>query len=117
MKRAVGLVLGMASLVVGCEQLGMNPPLKKMSKQDMVNASARRSYQEVRRDKEILVVSTYDAKKRVKEGKEPVTKVAAIGFGPKGEKVIFEASKDGALEQALMTEFDRRHGRAAEQQG
>ena len=36
-------------------------------------------------------------------------KVAAIGFGPKGEKVVFEASKDGMLEKALMDEFERRH--------
>jgi hypothetical protein len=50
-----------------------------------------------------------DGVKRVQTGKEPVVKVAAIGFGPRGEKVIFEGSKDGMLEKALMDEFERRH--------
>ena len=45
---------------------------------------------------------------RVKAGKEPVSKVAAIGFGPNGEKVVFESSKEG-LDKGLMTEFTRRH--------
>jgi hypothetical protein len=76
----------------------------------MSRRSAMRGYKEVRRGDTIYVASTYDGVKRVKSGREPVTKVAAIGFGPKGEKVIFEASKDGMLEKALMDEFERRHG-------
>lgn len=67
-------------------------------------------YTEVRRGNTILVASTAEGVERIRAGEEPAAKVAGIGFGPRGEKVVFEASKDGALEKALMAEFDRRHG-------
>ena len=57
----------------------------------------------------IYVASSPDGVKRVKEGKEPPLAVSAIGFGPNGEKVVFEGSKDG-LENGLMKEFEKRHG-------
>lgn len=98
-----------AAGAVGCESTGMNSPFKKYTKEEQAAATAARSYTEVKRDNVIYVVSTPDAVKAVKAGKEPAMKVAAIGFGPAGEKVIFEASKDG-LENSLMAEFDRRHG-------
>lgn len=101
----------LSGLLVGCSNgVAWNSPLAKASKEDMARNSALRGYTEIRRDKKIYVASTYDGVKRVRGGKEPVTKVAAIGFGPQGEKVVFEASKDGMLEKALMDEFQRRHG-------
>ena len=102
------VVLGAA---VGCSNgVAWNPPFQKATAEDIARRSALRGYREVRRGNEILVAATHDGIQRVREGKEPVTKVAAIGFGPRGEKVIFEASKDGMLEKALMDEFERRHG-------
>lgn len=98
-----------AAAGAGCEGGGMNSPFKKYTKEEQLAATAARSYTEVKRDNVIYVVSTPDAVKAVKAGKEPAMKVAAIGFGPAGEKVIFEASKDG-LENGLMKEFDKRHG-------
>ena len=104
---AVALVLGVA----GCSNgVAWNSPFKKATAEDMARNSARRGYKEVRKGDTIFVASTYDGVNRVKKGQEPVIKVAAIGFGPKGEKVVFEASKDGMLEKALMDEFERRHG-------
>jgi len=106
-----GLVFALMAGVAGCSNgVAWNHPFHKVSAEEMSKRSALRGYTEVRRGEAILVASTYSGVKRVKTGKEPVTKVAAIGFGPKGEKVIFEASKDGLLEKALMDEFERRHG-------
>ena len=106
---AIAVVVGGAA--AGCSNgVAWNHPLHKVSAEEITRRSAMRGYQEVRRDNTILVASTYDGVKRVKRGGEPAIKVAAIGFGPKGEKVIFEASKDGMLEKALMSEFGRRHG-------
>ena len=105
---ALALVLGAAA---GCSNgVGWNHPLRKVTAEDMARRSALRGYKEVRRGNEIFVAATHDAVQRLRQGKEPVTKVAAIGFGPRGEKVVFEASKDGTLEKALMDEFERRHG-------
>ena len=108
---AVVAAFGAAAVAAGtgCESTGMNSPFKKYTKEEQAAATAARSYTEVKRDNVIYVVSTPDAVKAVKSGKEPAMKVAAIGFGPAGEKVIFEASKDG-LENSLMAEFDKRHG-------
>ena len=95
----------------GCSNgVAWNNPLHKASAEEMTRRSALRGYREARHGNAILVAATHEGVKRVKNGKEPVIKIAAIGFGPKGEKVIFEASKDGALEKALMDEFERRHG-------
>lgn len=111
MIRAAIALLVVAGAVAGCANgVAWNNPVQKASAEEMSRRSALRGYKEVRRGKEIYVASTYDGVKRVKSGKEPVIKVAAIGFGPRGEKVIFEASKDGYLEKALMGEFERRHG-------
>lgn len=108
------MLLGVLAAASGCSSQGLdwNSPTKKMTKEEMLEASARRGYSEIRKDKVIYVVSTPEAKKRVAKGQDPALKVAAIGFGPNGEKVIFEASKDG-LENGLMKEFERRHGGAS----
>lgn len=111
MVRVVLILTVLSSSLVGCSNgVAWNSPFAKASKEDMARNSALRGYTEIRRDKKIYVASTYDGVKRVRSGKEPVAKIAAIGFGPRGEKVIFEASKDGMLEKALMNEFQRRHG-------
>jgi hypothetical protein len=108
-----GLLLGLVA--VGCSNgVTWNSPTKKVTKDEMVASSARRGYTEIRREKVIYVVSTPAAVKRVHEGKEPASKVSAIGYGPNGEKVIFEASKDG-LEKGLMEEFTRRNLEGAKQ--
>ena len=105
-----GLMVALVAGVAGCSNgVAWNHPLQKASAEDMSRRSALRGYTEVRQGNAILVASTYTGVKRIKSGKEPVIKVAAIGFGPKGEKVVFEASKDGMLEKALMDEFERRH--------
>ena len=106
-----GLFVALMAGVAGCSNgVAWNSPFQKASAEEMSRRSAARGYTEVRQGKTIFVASTYQGVKRVKSGKEPVIKVAAIGFGPKGEKVVFEASKDGMLEKALMDEFERRHG-------
>src|SRR5687768_5583191 len=104
MKRTTWLI-PLALLAVGCSDAGMNHPFKKYTKEEQLAATAARGYTEIRREKVIYVVSTPDARKRVNEGKDPAMKMSAIGFGPNGEKVIFEASKDG-LENGLMQEFE-----------
>jgi hypothetical protein len=105
------VLVAIAGSVAGCwGGPGWNHPLKSYTAQDLARRSAVRGYTEVRQGKEIFVAATYAGVKRIKGGKEPMPKVAAIGFGPKGEKVVFEASKDGYVEQALMEEFQRRHG-------
>ena len=110
MKRAA-VVLMAAVGAAGCANgVGWNDPFHKMTKEEMAARSATRGYKEIKRGNQIYVASTYDGVERIQSGKEPVIKVAAIGFGPSGEKVIFEASKDGTLEKALMEEFERRHG-------
>ena len=112
MRRMAIAVVALAAMAGGCANgVGWNSPFESASKEEMARRDALRGYTEVRRGKEIFVASTPDSIKRVKSGKEPATKIAAIGFGPQGEKVIFEASKDGTMEKALMEEFDRRHGR------
>lgn len=106
MKRALMLLVAL-SVLSGCSE--MNQPF------DDNDAVARRGltrgYTEVRQDKTILVASTPEGVEHIRRGEEPKAKIAAFGFGPAGEKVIFEASKDGKLEEALMAEFERRHGR------
>lgn len=107
--------VGFAAVVIvgvaGCSNgVAWNSPFQKASAEDVSRRSAMRGYKEVRHGDTILVAATHDGVQRVTKGQEPVIKVAAIGFGPKGEKVIFEASKDGMLEKALMGEFERRHG-------
>ena len=105
------IVIALLAAVAGCSNgVAWNSPFRKATAADMTRRSALRGYREVRRGDTILVAATYDGLNRLSEGQEPVTKVAAIGFGPRGEKVIFEASKDGTLEKALMDEFERRHG-------
>jgi hypothetical protein len=103
---AVALLAGLA----GCSNgVAWTNPMQKASAEDMTRRSALRGYKEVRNGKAILVAATHDGVERVSKGQEPVIKVAAIGFGPRGEKVVFEASKDGMLEKVLMDEFERRH--------
>jgi hypothetical protein len=104
---AVALVLGVAGCANG---VAWNSPFQKATAEDMARKSAMRGYKEVRHGDKIMVAATHDGVSRVRKGQEPAIKVAAIGFGPRGEKVIFEASKDGMLEKALMDEFERRHG-------
>lgn len=107
-------ILAVMVAAAGCSDSGtgaMNSPFKKYTKSEQLAATAARGYKEVRRDKVIYVVSTPAALQRVNAGEEPAMKVAAFGFGPQGEKVVFEASKDG-LENGLMQEFQRRHGAA-----
>ncbi len=103
-------LIPVALLAVGCSG-GMNSPFKKYTKEEQLAATAARSYTEIKREQVIYVVSTPDARERVKAGKEPAMKVSAFGFGPAGEKVIFEASKDG-LEDILLQEFEKRNGTA-----
>lgn len=114
---ALAAVAVTLSAAAGCSDTGaggaMNNPSKTYTKEERLAATAARGYQELRRDNVIYVVSTHDAVRRVKGGKDPVMKVSAIGFGPPGEKVIFEASKDG-LENSLMREFERRHTATAQ---
>ena len=111
-----GIWGGIASVVItgavaGCSNgVAWNSPVRKYTAEETIGMGARRGYTEVRQGNKIYVASTFAGVKRIKEGKEPVTKVAAIGFGPRGEKVVFEASKDGLVEKALMDEFQRRHG-------
>ena len=114
MKRVVLAVAVSVAAVAGCSNgVTWNSPTKKVTKEQMLADNARRGYTEVRREKVIYVVSSPDAKKRVADGKDPAMKVAAIGYGPNGEKVIFEDSKDG-LATGLMAEFERRHGGGSE---
>src|SRR5688572_29497957 len=81
-------------MIAGCSGNGaMNNPLKKYTKDEQTAATAARSYTEVRRENVIYVLSSPAAVKRVRAGDEPAMKVAAIGYGPNGEKVVFEASK------------------------
>jgi hypothetical protein len=101
-------VLSAAAVSAGCSNAEMNNPFHKSTKEEMLAASARRGYQEIRRDKVIFVVGTPQAAERVKGGMEPASKVTMINAGPDGEKVIFEASKEG-LENGLIDEFERRH--------
>ena len=112
-KLAILTTLAAATTLTGCSGGGgagaMNNPFKKYTKEEQIAATAARSYTEVRRENVIYVLSSPDAVKRVRGGDEPALKVSAIGFGPNGEKVVFEASKDG-LENGLMKEFERRHG-------
>ena len=111
MKRAAIVLTVALGAAAGCSNgVAWNDPFHKATTEEVAQNSARRGYTEIRRDKKIYVASTYDGVKRIQSGKEPALKVAAIGFGPSGEKVIFEASKDGALEKGLMKEFERRHG-------
>ena len=107
MKNASWLIV--ALLAAGCSGGGMNNPFKKYTKEEQLAATAARSYTEIKREQVIYVVSTPEALGRVKAGKEPAMKVSAFGFGPAGEKVVFEASKDG-LENGLMEEFEKRNG-------
>ena len=109
MKSAITLMT-LSLLAAGCSN-AVNHPFKKYTKEEQLAATAARGYTEIKRDKVIYVVSTPDARKRVSEGKDPAMKMSAIGFGPNGEKVIFEASKDG-LENSLMKEFEKRNGTA-----
>jgi hypothetical protein len=110
---------GMVLVALGCSSSdepggstsAMNNPFRKYTKEEQLAAAAARSYKEVKRENVIYVVSSPDALRRVNAGDEPAMKVSAIGFGPNGEKVIFEASKDG-LENGLMAEFERRHHHA-----
>ena len=107
------LAAAAATTLAGCSSGGgagaVNNPFKKYTKDEQIAATAARSYKEIKRENVIYVVSSPDAVKRVRAGEEPALKVAAIGFGPNGEKVVFEANKDG-LENGLMKEFERRHG-------
>jgi hypothetical protein len=97
--------------MIGCSG-ALNDPFKKYSKEEHMAANVARGYKEIARDNVIFVVMSPDAVRRVNSGQEPTMKVSAIGFGPEGQKVIFEASKDG-LENALMQEFEKRHGMTA----
>ena len=109
-KLALVAVVGLgAAAVGGCEGAGMNSPFKKYTKEDQLAATSSRGYTEIKRENVIYVASTPDGVKRVKGGKEPPMAVSAIGFGPNGEKVVFEGTKDG-LENGLMKEFEKRHG-------
>ena len=107
-KLALVAMVGFAA-ASGCDGAGMNSPFKKYTKEDQLAATASRGYTEIKRENVIYVASTPDGVKRVRSGKEPPMAVSAIGFGPNGEKVVFEGSKDG-LENGLMKEFEKRHG-------
>ena|SRR5688572_22690622 len=109
-KLALVAMVGLGALI-GCDGNGMNSPFKKYTKEEQLAATASRGYTEIKRENVIYVASTPDGVKRVKEGKEPPLAVSAVGFGPNGEKVVFEGSKDG-LENGLMAEFEKRHGGA-----
>lgn len=97
---AVGL-LG-AALSVGCAN-------DKMPSDSVATASTMTAYHEVQgADGRLYVVSDpalIDDARKGKLGGEVVTK---IGYGPNGQTVKFQASKDG-IEKRLMAEFDRRH--------
>ena len=112
-KLALVAVVALGAAAAGCDSAGMNSPFKKYSKDEQIAASAARGYTEIKRENVIYVAATPEGVKRVRAGKEPPLAVSAIGFGPNGEKVIFEGSKDG-LENGLMKEFERRHGGGGE---
>ena len=85
MKRCLAITV--LALTAGCSSGTFNAPVTKVSKEEMMAATARRGYHEIAREKLIYVVATPDAIERVNAGKEPVSKVAAIGFGPHGALV------------------------------
>ena len=112
-------IVVLAALAMGCtsaeEFYAANETAKEREKKDVGAAADERvaksaGYQEIEHDGRLYVVGTDAAAGKVRAGEMPSYMLTKIGFGPKGETVIFEAGKDAsAMEQKLMAEYRRRH--------
>ncbi len=68
-------------------------------------------YIEVPVDGRIWVVGSQSSAEALAAGQKPPLHLSRIGYGPNRETVLFEANKDGNLEQWLLAEYEKRHPR------
>jgi hypothetical protein len=121
-KALIGVfVLACGVMVGGCNsnestatetKAGVTP--QKASVQPTTNpvapvVAAPSKYDEIKVGNVIYVVGSAASADKVRAGQKLGQFVSAFGYGPNGEKVIFETDKEGKLEKTLMAEFATRH--------
>lgn len=123
----IGSILGL-SVVAGCDSNKSKDSSADMSKTEANPAAkadapkvddkaakeaaavAKASYNEVEHGGRIYVTASQESAANAAKGRHPQLAVTKIGFGPKGETVVFEASEGGGVEKKLMAEFKKKHG-------
>ena len=115
-----GAVITM-SLVAGCESNKEKPaasadvskkveaPKPDDKKAKEAAAVAKAEYHEVTYDGRIFVMASKETAAAGAKGKHPAMAVTKIGYGPKGETVIFEASEGGGVEKKLIEAYKAKH--------
>lgn len=73
------------------------------------SAIAKAEYYEATHDGRIYVMASKETADGGAKGKHPALSVTKIGFGPKGETVVFEDSDGGGVAKKLQAEFKARH--------
>ena|SRR5687768_3096715 len=114
------VVLGAAVATAGCDhsEYYANSAARQRDKKTAEarlageRSVAKASYYEVEHDGRIYVVGSAEAAEKIKAGQHPSATVTKIGYGPKGETVVFEGGKDhDVLEGKLIAEYDARHAK------
>ncbi|QOV90000.1 hypothetical protein [Humisphaera borealis] len=72
-------------------------------------AVAKATYHEVTHDGRIYVMASDETAAGGAKGKHPAMSVTKIGYGPKGETVVFEASEGGGVEKKLIEAFKAKY--------
>lgn len=110
------------SFVAGCESNKDKPtsgdPVKKVEaatkpvddkKAKEAAAVAKAEYHEVTHDGRIYVMASAETAAGGAKGKHPALSVTKIGFGPKGETVVFEDSEGSGVARKLIEAFKTKY--------